>query len=729
MNKSGYAFNANSGNVSRMQTLLAKVVAGDITPQSLTGSESLSSIFGAENFALGENSGLSYAQQNSALGAARGVFASGDKFLNRLKGEVDLIKRQAGFESFTAQLTEGTVANQKAATIELNAEANKQFKAAEAMYPTVQIGSEETMINLPVDVAGVGNYNIGGNVNDAYEDLRPIASTLSDSKFNPGDELKLVPVFVDDTKNPGYSKFVSKTDWAPTTENYDAGDLLGRESHLTNFLKPVKIDNLMNLCRAPGATQFEANDEIESSSIRVKRVLIKIKTKDGEGVFVLDTSNYPGNAMRTGASLNAKSERQLILKTDNTTPKSLKDKDGKDATALFASLGNLTPALHWELNLTYHRDSRTLTPTVSSEVPIYQVVDEKGVRMIAGASRTPEDVNELITAQAVDAKILGFELEMNHNNANWSRYGQTIVYANVNKPYNIRSRTPIHVRYPMSDDDNNAEILAKCIKSMGLMISRNMTHDAFKHAIRHFDFLMENNNKKVVHINDTSNDTLPAQYFFTTAAREDSLNLKKTVSTLDTKDALGNIQAALVNKITDAITDIRVRSGFAAIKEVDGREEKYTIVAHSALAPFLITTGDVRTFGQNVKFDVIETNVDTEVGRFWIFPASQTKDGSIDAFGGLGICVSRELLVIEGSVQAEERQYRMLITQPSYEHHSIGCIASRIEIEDIQELMAEGGVLSSITRHLVNVEGTLDGAGNGGGTGANGNEIEVTPKP
>lgn len=730
MTTPAYAFNVDAGNTGRMKALLATMVAQEVNPSTLQGVESFASLFGAENFSLGEKGSFSYTQQQSILSTARVALSKGDDFVKLVNDQSSAIRMSKGFESFTAQLDEGAIARQKAVTVDLNAEANKQFAAAEAMYPTVKIGFGDQMITLPVDVAGVGNYNIGGNANDAYEDMRPIASTLTDSKFNMGDELKVVPVFVDNENDPGYDKFVSKADWAPRDEVYDPEDLLGRETHKTNFLRMTRIGNIMNLCNAPGAAKFQADDEIEATATRVKRVLIRIKTKDGEGVYALDTVNYPGNAMRVGGGVNSKSERQLVIKTINTAPTALIDQKDKNAEALFASLGKNKPYLTWDLTMTYHRDTRTLSPTASAEVVIHHIVDENGNRLVAGASKTPDDINALIRAQKVEATIIGFELDMVHNNKNISRFGQTIVYANSEKQYNVRSRTPIHVRYPMNNDDNNAEVLAKCVKAMGLMVSRNMTHDAFKHAIRHFDFLMENNNKKVVPINDNSNDVLPAQYFFTTVARQDSLNLKKSVSTLDTKDALGNIQASLVNKITDAITDIRVRSGFAGIKEVDARPEEYTIVAHSALAPFLITTGDVRTFGQNVKFKVIETNVDTEMDRFWIFPTSQTKDGNIDAFGGMGICVSRDLLVIEGDVRTPERQYRLLITQPSYQHHSIGCIAARIDIEDMAELMAEGGVLSSITRHLVDVQGTLDGqsGGNSNGIKSNANEVDVTPK-
>lgn len=724
MNKSGYAFNTNNKAKGRIESLINVITTGQHTAKSISGVESLSSLFGAENFSLGESAkGLSHSQGIATVMATRSVL-DGKVFTDRMKDLQSKI-RNAGFESFSMQLDEGSVVQQKAATIELNAESNQQFDAAEAMYPTVQIGYNETMLELPVDVAGIGTYNIAGNGNDAYEEFRPIVSTLTDHTFNPGDDLKIVPVFVDDVNDPSYKFFVPEATWPSRPENYDKGDLLGRTSHKTTFLRPVKIDNLINICRAPGSAPWNQDDEIEEGSIRVERVLFKIKTKDGaEDVFALDTSKFAGNAMRAGGSLNAKSERQLILKTVNTTPAQLKNKTNQDATSLFTSLGTLTPHLQWNIQMTYNRDTRSLTPSISAEVSIHHVTDQNGNRLVAGSSATDDATNKLIKDQNVEATIIGYELAMNHNNRNWSRYGQTIVYSSTNKQYYVRERTPLYVKYPMSDDQNNSEIIAKCVKSMGLMISRNMTFDAFKEANAHIDFLMSNNNKKVVNINEVSQDVLPGQYYFTTTARDEAFKLVDAVSTLDTKDALVNIQAALVNKITDVITDIRVRSGFSAIKEIDGRKEEYTIVAHSALAPFLITRGDVRTFGQNVEFNVVETNVDTEKGNMWIFPTSQTKDGSIDAFGGLGFCVSRELMVIEGDVRNPDRQYRMLITQPAYQHHSIGCIAARVRIEDIDDLMKDGGILSAINKHLVQVSGKLEGVG--GGVVA-GREVPITP--
>jgi predicted CoA-binding protein len=313
----------------------------------------------------------------------------------------------------------------------------------------------------------------------------------------------------------------------------------------------------------------------------------------------------------------------------------------------------------------------------------------------------PDDLAALITAQALEGTIHGIEPKMNHSNTNISRYGITVMYANTTKSYAVYRRTPISLKYPKLDEDKNAEVLASLVKDMSVIVTRNMSHDAFKAANRHFNYLYDNNGMKIVPINDDSNSILPGQHFLTTTAIDSKIKLSEEVSTLDTSDALKNIRSALVNKIYDIITAIRINSNISALKEMDSRKETYIIVAHASLAPFLMEVGDYRTFGKDIDFEVIETNIDTEVGRMWIFPKSHTTENNIDVFGGLGINVAKESLVIEGFVGQSDRQYRMILTQPAYQHHDICPVLGRLTIEDIKDLLGDEGLISKINKLLI----------------------------
>lgn len=691
-----------------LKTIIAGIQQGNVSRAIASANNSTTSPFesliGAESMTPGLsklNDNMGFNQRN----AVESFLSSDDQFTSRAEQLRDMVKH-GGMESFSMQLDQGSVARQKAASIQLNARSNRQWDGAEALFPTVVVPYEQEALILPIDIAGVGAYNSSGNVNEAWEDLRPIASILADASFSTGDDLKLVPVLPASSTAEGYDAFVSSADWTPWDVTYDDGDLLGRQGHQTNYLAIKKINNIMNLCRAPGAPAFEQNDEIEASSLNIRSILLKMKTKDGEGFVTLDTSSMSGTAARPSTSQTSDEKRQITFPaTVNVT--SLKDKNG-NSTDMFKSLtdAGLKVYLQFEIQASFHRSTRTWSPSISP-VSIAYVVTSTGDRLTVGSSKVPSTLASLISAQSLEASIHGILLSLQHANTNRSRYGMTVVYANVNKTYAIAKRQPISIKYPMGDADNNAVVLDKLVSQMDTMVCRNMSHDAFKEANAHFDYLYDNNGAKVVNINDDSASILPGQHFLNTTAIKSDFKLSDEVSTLDSKDALENIRSVLVNKITDIITALRVNSNVAALKELDGRDEEYVVVAHSSLAPFLMISGDVRTFGTNVKFSVVETNISTEKGKIWVVPKSQTKDGEIDVFGGMGICVAKELVVIEGTVNQSDRQYRMLITAPSYQHHALGCVAGRAKITDIESLLGDTGLVSVINRHLVNVNGTV----------------------
>ena len=667
----------------------------------ITGNESLNAVETTINAGIGFN-------QKNALASAIGSFAD-QSFADRAAKFADMVK-VGGMESFSASMEAGKINRHKAATLELNARGNRQWDAAEELFKTVTIGYADENLQLPIDVAGVGAYNVSGNVNESFEDLRPIASVLADDKFSSGDDLKLVPVYPSDASNPNRAAFVAEADWTPWDEAYEANDLLGREAHKTNYLAIRKANNLMSLCQAPGAPRFEQNDEIESGSIRLNSFLLKIKTKDGEGFATLDTSTMSSTAMRPGTGLTSDEKRQIAFVINGMDVANLKTKAGAP-TQLFKTLtdAGLQVFVQFEYSATYQRSTRALSPTVSPVTIAY--VMKNGEKLVPGTAGMPADIQALITAQTVEASVHGVVLKMNHNNVNQSRYGTTVVFANTIKNYGVRRRNPISVKYPMQGDDTNADVLAQLIKQMDVLVTREMSHDAFRAAHGHFAYLYDNNGQQMVNINDDSSSVLPGQHFLNTTAVHSKFKLLEQVSTLDSKDALENIRAVLVNKIYDIITALRVNSNVAALKELDGRAEEYRVIAHSSMAPFLMNAGDYRTFGNNVKFEVVETNINSEKGLLWVVPKSNTKDDEIDIYGGMGICVTKELLVIEGAVTQADRQYRMLITQPAYQHHALSCVCGLAEIEDIAQLLSDEGLISAVNKHMVQVSGSTNPAG------------------
>lgn len=712
-----------------LKAMIQNAGAYTMAAEPVEGQNDWQGIVGAESFSAAMASGLPAMNFNQRNAVASAVEAAGSAdFRTRAESLAAVAKSMAGNESFSHSLEAGQIARQKAATLDLNARSNQQWAGAEVLYKTVVIPYTEEGLSLPIDVAGVGAYNVSGNMNEAWEDLRPIASVLSDSKFQAGDDLKLVPVKPAKDTDVNAAAFVAESDWPSWDVSYDANDLLQREAHKTNFLKPAKVPNLMNLCRAPGSPAFEQNDEIEANGLTLQRVLVKLKTKALTVNLALTTGNMANRGMRPSSSATSAEKRELSFPIQGENILNFKDKTGKNGVEveIFKVLTDLGYSVHlaFDLSIGYHRGTRTLSPTTSPVMIGYLVKD--GEKIVPGTPGMPADVQALITTLELEGTIIGLETKQNHNNVNRSRYGTTIVYGTVNKFYHVQRRTPISVKYPISGDDNNANVLARLVKDMDLMVTRHMSHDAFKKANAHFDYIYANNGAKIVNINDESSNVLPGQHFLTTTGIKSTMSLVEEVSTLDSKDTRENIAEALVSKVWDVITALRVNSNVAALKELDQRKEEYDLVVHSSLAPFMMLTGDYRTFGQNIRFNITETNIDSEIGRIWIVPKSQTKDSEIDIYGGIGICVTKELLVIEGTVNQADKQFRMIITQPAYQHHDLCPVIGRIEITDIENLLGDEGLIASVNKHLVKVSGKVATAPVGG---ASGDELPIVKLP
>lgn len=642
--------------------------------------------------------------QKKAANLALATAGSASNFADPYAEMRTIASNMMGAEAFSNAMNAGEVIRARAATIDLNTKASLQFDAAEKLYPTVSVGYGQESLEIPIDIAGVGNYNVSGNGHEAFEEMRPIPSILADSSFDAGDDLVMYPVCPTGdgaAANPNSTFFVPSSSFTPWDVSYDKGDLLGRMAHKTNYLKVGKINNIMSLSKAPGAPEFDNSDEIEASSMRVQSVLLRIKTKEAvDPVFVtLDTSGFANNALRP-SNITTSEEKYATTMPISVPAQSLKLPDGT-VTKAFKTLedAGLKVFIGFELSVSYQRGTRTLS--ITSQPARIEYVLKDGNRLVPGHTNMPAELQTLITAQALEGSVEGIFPRYNHSNTNNSRYGITCVFAQQRKSFPVYRRQPISVKYPAQDKDTNSEVLNKLTNTMAGLVRRNMSHDAFRAADLHFNTLIENNGMKVVNINDDSSQIMPGQYFLTTTAINAKVSLLKEVSTLESKNTMENIQAVLVAKITDIITAIRVNSMIAAFREQDNLKEKYTVIAHSSLAPFLMTTGDVRSFGNKIDFEVVETNIDSQVGTMWVVPTSQTKDADIDIYGGMGICVAREMVVIEGQINQQNTRYRTLVTQPAYAHHSVCPVAGRLTITDIQKLLSDEGIIAQINKLLV----------------------------
>ena len=107
--------------------------------------------------------------------------------------------------------------------------------------------------------------------------------------------------------------------------------------------------------------------------------------------------------------------------------------------------------------------------------------------------------------------------------------------------------------------------------------------------------------------------------------------------------------------------------------------------------------GDARSNGGDEDaFIPIATNYKEHVGRIWLVPKSNTSQNSIDIFGGLGVCLTKENIVTSGAITRNDRDFMVMISLPTYGHHNIGCMVGELLIEDAENALTEIGLIRGI---------------------------------
>lgn len=692
-------------------------------------SDDLASLVGAESLSLNNNyAALSNKPETSLdrrlYSEVVGRCLEGDKFKQDAEREIKALGEYYGAEAFSNTLSVGDIARSKAATVELATSNDKQLPAAELAYPTVKVPYNMDVFSLPIEVPGIGTFRQGNNSNDSFEQMRPIATTLTDSSFTTGDDLVLIPVYNDDPSddaNVNADKFVDSAKWTPWDHVYETDDVLGRRNHLTNFIKVGRIPNIMSTMAGPGMKNWSEEDELDEGATAVKSLMIELKTSAGNGVFRFALADSSGNTLRPNADLNSKDSRSINWGSRRVEITELFDQQKKNeaALALFKPLTDkgLRVFLDVQLDVKYSRNTREWVSSVSP-IAIHHVVNEQGVKMAPGASNTPKEITALIRGLKLEGTVGGLEVNSQHANTNWSRQGMTIRFGTAKRDFNITRRTPLAFHYTHDEKDTNQTYLKKAIDKVSFINKRNKTHDAFRALHAHFEKLLPLNGQTNMDINDDSNNIMPGMYFLNVTAIRTEIDFLNSVLVRESTNVLEGVRAVLQNKLQDIITAIQVRSNVAAMKEIDGRKEEYVILLHTAFAPYIMEAGDFRTFGdkERIDFKVETTNVDTMLDKIYVFPKSETSDNYIDVFGGVGFLLEKEMTVIDCPVHNRTEQLRQVVSLPQYTHHSTGVIMAQINLKNAAELLSGEGILSNITKYMVKVSGSVEGIGGGNTT-------------
>lgn len=619
-------------------------------------------------------------------------------------GDSDLLKTVAGNEGFSLVQKPGDKVAAKAASITLNALAHRQTDAAEEMYKTVTVGYTDEQIDFTVQSSGIGRYVFGAGAYEKVSSLTPITSILRDGKFFMEDTLALYPVYPEQADSANRKFFVKEEAHSPWEVNYGKSDALKRTSHHTNYLQAGRtIPNLLGVSQAPGQAAFDTTDEVESNSIMVKSVLLNVSVGAKSEYVTVDTRSYSNRNFGPTINGQTSDDRRLALVARGLKPASFLK--GEEVSKIFDELtvNGLVPSFSFTLTGNFNRANNTLD-TQTGELAIDYITDEKGVRHLPD---TKVPAIAAIFAKFKDGQVVGLDIGYNHNNINRSNFGYRVELFDAVKVFPVRRQTPISVIYPVAKEDTNEPAISKAVDEMNVILQAQTTAKAFSAAEEHIALVAATNGAAIVG-NEQASNVMAGMHFVNSTYLARELKLADAVSAIDSITVLEAVEKAMTAEMNEMIAALNTKSGLAAISEYRKIDKKWTVVGHQNLIRYMMRQGDSRSAGQGVDFKLVPTNLDSMIGKFYMFPESETSGSNIDIIGGMGVMISKEHQVIQASVTRNNKDHGVIITQPAYQHHSVTPIIGVLNVLDAHEALTEKGLvryLSSQRVKLVNADG------------------------
>lgn len=616
----------------------------------------------------------------------------------------------AGLEGFSMENYKGEEKDIRAANITLNAQTQLQTKAAEALFASVGIGYHEEGATLIVRAAGLGTYAYGNTAFQSGSDLRPIFGLLRSGEMYQEEVLQVWPVYVDDDASETHDLFVDEAKIAPEQKKYMAGDAYNRQPHLTQMLKvPSTIPYFIGLTQTPGQRPWDTTDELESNSISVRKLLVEGTVGATAVSFFINTAAMSNNTFGVGGQIQTSDDRQLRLQIKQLPGFSVTDKDGKEiGEVLFKTFkdAGFQPLLSVTLTGNFQRQTGELV-LQSGSATVFALQSIANPKLIIKIGAGDDAQKALI--RSVKGQVTGASTTQNVTNINRGNFGYRIEVYDVYKHLSVQRRSPISVKYPVGPDDTNQQSLNNALEHMSVVINNQCSKQAFIEADKHIAYVKSINNSPVVS-NTQGSEILAGQHFVTATSINRSLRLQDVVSAVGTVEVFDAISAALINEVADIIAALNTRSGLAAIAEYGSTnvKDKWTVVVPQNLARYMMRSGDARTIGPISNLEIVVTNFDSEVKRMIIVPYNDSNSEVINPLAGIGVCVTKENIVVQGNVTRNNTDYGVVMTLPTYKHWALNVVIGTLTVEDAEEFTSDNSPINKVARQRIAVDNAAD---------------------
>lgn len=603
-----------------------------------------------------------------------------------LGGEVDAapVALEASRESFEVH----GMMNTLSMTVSYNVRADKQSKAAELFFPTINLDFNSNNYTIDTQLSTVfteKEYEVTGK-RDAYRNQKHIIKALRNSTILKSNFTDIIPVY---RQGQNDDSFVDVSVLPVRSVVNDQGEKF--QTSLLRLGEEIKLLDISQTNRMIALGMQDSTDQIAGNP-RLKTIGLKV----GNDTVLFENLQYHQASQFT---YSPKGDREDILLTYDVNTHLL-DENTK---------GVKSGALPTELQALKDKGLEvlvrlTLTGRGNTDTSAFEI-NSGSVKVTAVRDAKTKEVKDLEDAalkpllDAVKAtEVVGWEIDATRTNSNIREHGMILDSRVQRIIYGVRLHSPIAVRRPFDEKTDVTDA-----QRIDTLIQTNYIRRTNAAITALYDILgmLKAAPEKVDMTEPFAHSIVGiGQYFSKNYVRDVALDVYKTTQSMQTTDVRANASAVITNFVLAEMTQAYTSSELAAAYEIisGGANFRPHVIAIADVftSKFIFREGDARTLGDGFDFTIeecsddrlVDKDKDGEVGTIFL-SFGVPRNGSLSIPLWFGNCLSkREIPRIVNRARGSKYQHEVMV-QPWFSHICHLPILVRIRVVGLKKAVQE----------------------------------------
>lgn len=603
-----------------------------------------------------------------------------------LGGEVDAapVALEASRESFEVH----GMMNTLSMTVSYNVRADKQSKAAELFFPTINLDFNSNNYTIDTQLSTVfteKEYEVTGK-RDAYRNQKHIIKALRNSTILKSNFTDVIPVY---RQGQNDDSFVDVSVLPVRSVVNDQGEKF--QTSLLRLGEEIKLLDISQTNRMIALGMQDSTDQIAGNP-RLKTIGLKV----GNDTVLFENLQYHQASQFT---YSPKGDREDILLTYDVNTHLLDEntkgvKSGTLPTELQALKDKGLEVLV-RLTLTGRGNTDTSAFEINSgSVKVTAVRDAK--------TKEVKDLEDAALKPLLDAvkatEVVGWEIDATRTNSNIREHGMILDSRVQRIIYGVRLHSPIAVRRPFDEKTDVTDA-----QRIDTLIQTNYIRRTNAAITALYDILgmLKAAPEKVDMTEPFAHSIVGiGQYFSKNYVRDVALDVYKTTQSMQTTDVRANASAVITNFVLAEMTQAYTSSELAAAYEIisGGANFRPHVIAIADVftSKFIFREGDARTLGDGFDFTIeecsddrlVDKDKDGEVGTIFL-SFGVPRNGSLSIPLWFGNCLSkREIPRIVNRARGSKYQHEVMV-QPWFSHICHLPILVRIRVVGLKKAVQE----------------------------------------